>query len=145
MKTVAIVGVTILNGFLCALLFLMLTSCGWASGEAKHAAGSVVDCTKAKAKDAIKQFAPTVEQLVVNTVDAAGRADWNTIESATRDFSADVGGCVLQSVITRLLDPDIGPDGPQSSPLAIDRAELAHGWDELRQQRYGGSLFRGAQ
>ncbi len=133
-----------LNVLLFLALLLMLTSCSWFKSEAKNAGAAIVDCTTDKAQDAIEQFAPTVEQLIVNTVDAAGRADWTMIKSATKDFAADVGGCVLAATVTRLL-VEAHEAGVMSSPIAIDRAELAARWDELRATRYGGALFRGAQ
>ena len=144
MKTVATVALMMLNALLFVLLLLMICpGCSWFKGEAKHAGANIVDCTTDKAQSAIRQFAPTVEQLVVNTVDAAGHADWNMIESATKDFAADVGGCVLAATVTRLL-AEAHQSGVMSEPLAIDRAELAHRWDQLRLQRYGGALFKGA-
>lgn len=117
-------------------------ACGWLKGEATHAASSTVDCATARAKDAIRQYAPTLEQLVTNTLDSAGHADWNTIRSATEGYAIDTGGCVLQAVVTRLLTPVVEKLGaPASSPLELDRADLAHEWDELRLQRYGGATF----
>lgn len=143
MKKIATVTLMLFNAFLLALLFLIVTSCGFTKRHADYTITDVVDCTTSKAKDAIHQFAPTVEQLVVNTLDTAGHADWNTIESATKNFATDVGGCVLQATVTRLL-AEAHTAGVMSSPLEIDRADLARSWDQLREQRYSGVTFKGA-
>lgn len=146
MKAIVITAFAIVDAFLILLLVLLLTGCSWFKSEAKHAGSNIVDCTTSKAKSAIKEFAPTVEQLIVNTVDTMGRADWNMIEDTTKDFSADVGGCVLAATVAHLLEPIIprNPDAPQAELLEINRGELAHQWDQLRLTRYGGALFKGA-
>lgn len=143
MKTIVIVTFAILDAFLIALLVLILSGCSWFRSEAKHAGYTTIDCTTSKAKDAIKQFAPTVEQLIVNTIDTAGRADWNMVESATKDFAADVGGCVLAATVSRLL-AEAQQAGVMSAPIEIDHTDLARRWEQLRASRYGGALFKGA-
>lgn len=153
MKTVATVALMMINAFLLVLLVLLLISCSWFKSEAKHIAGNIVDCTTSKAKAAIKQYAPIVEHVVVMSLDAAGKAQWDIIKDTTSGLDAPdvsaaeraIGGCVIQSVINRLLDPFLDPDAPASSPLEVDKADLARGWDELRAQRYRGALFKGAQ
>lgn len=135
------------------ILAISLAACSLFKREVKSLAGNVVDCAGDEAKAAIDQYGPTVEHVVVTSLDAAGRADWEAIKSATSGFEAPtlgdakraLTGCVMQAVITRLLDPVIDPDAPASSPLEVDKAELAHGWDQLREQRYGGAIFKGAQ
>ena len=139
----------------CVVCLLVLsTSCSWLKGETKKAVADVVDCTTKQARSAIKQYGPTVESVVVDTLDAAGRADWNKIKSATSGLSAPslsvaeraVGGCVMQAVINRLLDPVLSnPDAPQSELIQVDKGELAAGWDQLRAQSYGGARFAGAE
>lgn len=132
---------------------LFLASCAWLKGETRKAAADVVDCTTAKAKAAITQYAPTVETVVIDSIDAAGQADWQKIKSATSGLSAPslddvtraIGGCVMQAAINRILDPIVRAGAPASEPIAVDRARLAAGWDEVRAKNFGGVHFKGAQ
>jgi hypothetical protein len=135
------------------LVLLVCSSCSWFKSEAKTVARDVVDCTTAKAKAAVVAYAPLVETVVIESIDAAGRADWTKIKTAASGVGSTVVdrgtrelfGCAMQAVVNRLLDPQLLEGRPQSEPVAVDRAALAAGWDETRTQLFGGVYFAGAQ
>lgn len=120
--------------------------CAAVKDEAKAAAKDAIDCTTKTAVEAISEFGPTVDEVVVNAIDSAGRLDAERVKSATKGFVTDTAKCVLASTLSRLMrPPSSDPNAPQSSPIAVD----LKGLHELRisvlgDQRYklpdGGTL-----
>jgi hypothetical protein len=51
-----------------------LAACTWLRSTGKEVAQGAVDCTKGAAADAVKQFAPLVENQLAGTVDGEGPA-----------------------------------------------------------------------
>lgn len=132
---------------------LVLTSCAWLKSNAKEAAADVVDCTTAKAKAAVVAFAPLVTSVVVDSIDAAGRADWTKLKSTTSGLGSaavdrgtrELFGCAMQAVVNRLTDPQLLEGRPQSEAVAVDPVALSSGWSAMRAEVFGGVHFKGAQ
>lgn len=128
------------------LLFAAVCGCGQLKEEGRAIAGDVVDCTKAEAVKAIEQYAPAVEQVIVDSIGGDGKLDKDRVLAATKTFGTNSAKCVLASTIHRLMSPPASsPDAPQSSPLAVDLAGLhSIRTEQLGAQRYklpgGGTL-----
>jgi hypothetical protein len=117
-------------------LVLVLTacsSCAWLKSESKAVADNVVDCTTAAAKDALTQYGPLM----------ADEVDWSRIKSTTKGLALSTGACVLASTVARYLAPHTGSaDAPQSEGLVVDATSLKLGWEQARNELYGGRQFK---
>lgn len=123
------------------LLLFGATYCGCSAvqEEAKNVAHDVVDCTKATAVKAITEYAPAVEQVVVDAIDGHGKLDKDRVKAATVKFASDDARCVLASVVARLMKPPASsPDAPQASPLAVDLGDL----QALHREQLGGLRYK---
>jgi hypothetical protein len=124
---------------LCAIAVLGLAACGWLRSESRETAKNVVDCTSAEVVGLRKQFAPVVEDLIVQATHDDGSVDWSRIKHATRGFAVSSGLCVLAHVVQRSLVPvQKALDAPQSSALEADPGALRAGFRELA----GGRTFK---
>lgn len=124
--------------FLFGLTFCT-ASCGQLKDEAKAVAKDVVDCTTATATQAIGEYAPAVEQVVIDSISGDGKIDKDRVKAATKSFATDTARCVLASVIARLMKPPSSdPNAPQSSPLAVDLVGL----EELRKEQLGALRYK---
>ncbi len=123
--------------------FVFVASCGiLSSSTAKGFGKDVVDCTTSSAKSTINQFGPVVASYLAHSVDGGGRIDWSSIKADTKSFGADVGGCVLASVVSDALHPKpVDPNAPKSSTLVLDPADLRAGFEDLRRSSLGGKTF----
>lgn len=113
--------------------------CNTLKEEARATAKSVVDCTTSTALQAINEFGPTVEAVIVNAIDSAGKVDVERVKSATKTYATDTARCVLAATIARFMKPpSLDPNAPQSSPLAVDLVAL----DGLRKDQIGGQRYK---
>jgi hypothetical protein len=127
-------------------LVLVLTacsSCSWLKSEAKATAGNVVDCTTASAKDAVTQYGPLMADVLVQATSDTGAVDWSRIKSTAKSLALETGACVLASTVARYLAPHTGSaDAPQSEGLVVDATSLKLGWEQARNELYGGRQFK---
>lgn len=144
MKSVLIRMVLVPAALVAFALFVFLPSCSAVKEEARATAKSVVDCTTSTALQAIKEYAPTLEQVLIDSVAGDGKIDRDRVKSAAMSYASDTARCVFASTVARLSRPPTpsSPDAPLSSPLAIDRADLADAWSEIRTTQFGGATFK---
>lgn len=120
-------------------VLLTLPGCAWSQHEARSVAGDVVDCTTKEATAKIAEFAPTVDDVLVNATASDGMLDKDRVKAATRGFATDTARCVLADAIARALSPKpADPNAPKASPLEADPAALRQVLDELG----GGRSYR---
>lgn len=130
------------------LLFVGTYFCGCNTikDEARATAKAVVDCTGKTIVQAIDEYGPTVEQVLLDAIDGQGKLDKDRATAAVKSYASDTAKCVLASTLARLLSPPKpNPDAPQSEPLTVDLAGLeALRKDQLGDVRYklpgGGTL-----
>jgi hypothetical protein len=128
--------------FFLTMCFFLL-SCAAARGAASGLAHDVVDCTTDKAKDAIHQLGPTLEDVIFNAADNLGRVNADRVKHATMNFAADVGGCAVFATMKRLRErPVPDPSAPQAEGLRLDAEGLDAAEERLRIEQYGGKRFR---
>lgn len=131
----------------------MSAGCGWLKSTAKDTAADVVDCTTAKAKAAVVAYSPLVTSVLVDSIDAAGRADWTKLKTTASGLSSaavdrgtrELFGCAMQAVINRLTDPQLLEGRPQSEGVLVDPVALSSGWSAMRVEVFGDVHFKGAQ
>lgn len=103
----------------------MLIGCAWFTSERKAVAGDVIDCTKAEAKNAITEFGPAIDALLVLATGGDGNIDTAQLGNAAKNFGKAVGGCVVADAVARALKPaPADPSAPKSSPLVADPVSL---------------------
>lgn len=119
---------------------LTLVACSWLKSETKHVAADVVDCTTDQALAVAKEYAPSVELAVRSQLSDVGKLDHTSFTELAKSFGTDAGRCVLARVVARLLVPS-GSDS-QSTPLAVDTADVAATWEAVRASVYGGQTFQ---
>lgn len=119
---------------------LTLVACSWLKSETKHVAADVVDCTTDQALAVAKEYAPSVELAVRSQLSDVGKLDHVSFTELAKSFGTDAGRCVLARVVARLLVPS-GNDS-QSTPLAVDTADVAATWEAVRASVYGGQTFQ---
>lgn len=114
-----------------AMLFFVMaiahtsTGCAWFKSESKAVATDVVDCTKASAVGAIKEFGPAIDALLLYATGANGVVSSEALEDAGKGFAKEIGGCVIADSIARALKPSLpDPNAPKSSPLVADPDSL---------------------
>lgn len=124
-----------------------LTFCGGCNtlkDEARATGKTLVDCTKSTALQAIGEYGPTVEQVILDSVAGDGKVDVERVKAVAKSYASDAARCVLAATVARLTAPPSAssPDTPQSEPLALDRAALAAAWTEIRTTQFGGAAFK---
>jgi hypothetical protein len=120
-----------------------LIGCTWLRSTGKEVAQGVVDCTKGSAADAVKQFAPLVENQLAGTVDGEGQLDKAKAKELLHGFEHELGGCVVAKAFAALLaPPKPDPAAPKSSPLYVDGRSARAVFEELRREQFGGRVFR---
>lgn len=125
------------------ILVVLCVSCSWFKSEARHAGATAISCTTDKAKAALAEFGPTVETVVRNAIDSAGKVDRASVKASAAGFAADVGGCVLRDVFARLGSMRSPlPGAPQSEPQAVDLDDAAAAWEELRREQFAGASYQ---
>lgn len=136
-----------MNKFLTWLLALMIltfctlafVACGQLKEEGKQLGAAVVDCTKDTAIKAIEEYGPTVEQVMIDSLNGTGKLDKERVKAATKTFASDTARCVLASTIARLMrPPSSSAAAPQSSPLVVDLVGL----QELRAEQLGDVRYK---
>lgn len=138
------VSLEMLVGAMCALFIvgtiMSVGGCAWLKSEAKETGKAAIDCVADQAaKQAIAEFGPTVDDVLVNATAADGSIDRARVKSATRAFATNAAKCVLADAILRALKPaDADPGAPKSSPLEASAAELLLLYAELA----GGKVYR---
>lgn len=123
------------------LLLFGATFCGCSAikDEASATARTVVDCTKATALEAIHEYGPTVEQVLVDAVNGDGKLDKDRAKAAVKTYASDTARCVLAATIARLMTPPSSdPAAPQAEPLQVDLAAL----QELRKEQLGDVRYK---
>lgn len=120
-----------------------LQSCSWLKSEGDAAKAAVVDCTTSTAHDAIKQFGPILDALLVQAADPNGKVNWTPVKDLGKGLGAELGGCVLATVVAHELAPaKPDPDAPKASPLELNAASLRDGFDEIRRAQFHGASFK---
>jgi len=134
-------------GMLLVLVSLagLAVGCAWLKGESKQVVSDVVDCTKANAANAIKEFGPVLDSLIIYATGGNGTVNGDAITSAAKNFGKEVGGCVLADAVARALKPAAtGSAAPKSSPLVSDpdslRRALAEAQPGVRFHTASGDL-----
>lgn len=135
---------------LCAILFLLAltvgvfgTACAWMKSETKHVAANVVDCSAARAKDAVQEFGPMAKQFVLDSLDNTGKPDTARFKDVAKSLKAEVGGCVMQAAVSEVLSLAAkAASGVMSSPVQVDSNALNAAWDDVRTTQYGGKTFQ---
>jgi hypothetical protein len=124
-------------------LAIALPACSWLRSTGKEVAHAAVDCTKGAAADAVKQFAPLLENELAGTVDGEGQLDAAAAKSLTKGFLKETGGCVAAKAFAALLTPPKpDPAAPKSSPLYVDGRSARAVFEDLRREQFGGATFR---
>lgn len=122
--------------------FIVITSCS--CGSIQKLGKDVLDCTVGSAAKAVDQYAPLLDEVVTNATRQDGSMDWSRIESATKNFEAATGGCVLASIVNRALHPaPPKPGAPQSEALVADPIALREGFERVR-VKLGGKTYKTA-
>lgn len=120
--------------------------CAWfttaASKESKAVAGDVVDCTKSEVtKNAITEFGPAIDALLVYATGGGGQLDAAQLGAGAKNFVKGVGGCVVADAIARALKPaPADPSAPKASPLVAEPGSLRNAMATL----YPGVKFHTA-
>lgn len=123
-------------------LLSLVSACSWFKSEGGALKDSVIDCTTSNITTLTKQFGPTVDALVLTSLDpSTGKMDWNPLKSAAKNFGADTGMCVLANAVSKLFAP-ASADEPQSSPLLVDKQSVLEGFNELRSSNANGKQFK---
>lgn len=123
-------------------LVIAMLSLGCTAADRRAIADNAIDCTKGAAASVVKQFAPTLDALLVSSIGGDGKVDRAELKEATRGFAKDVGMCVLADVVARALKPaPTDPNAPRSSPVEADRADLRAAFDELRAELGGNATY----
>jgi hypothetical protein len=130
------------------LIFVLLAAgvligCTWLRATGKEVAHGVVDCTKGAAADAVKQFAPLVENQLAGTVGSDGTLDKAKAKDILHGFEHELGGCVAAKAFAALLTPPKpDPAAPKSSPLYVDIGSARAVFEDLRREQFGGATFK---
>ena len=127
------------------VIALIVTSfaCTEIKDAARAGASILVDCTKGQAAKVVSELGPTVDSLLLESVDSDGKVDWQPVKDLAKGWTADIGGCVLSDVVARALKPrPEDPNAPKSSPLDLDLDALAAGFAKLRAEQFPGVTFR---
>lgn len=126
--------------WLAPIMFLLgLSCCSTIKDEAAATGKAIVDCTKASAVQAIHEYGPTVEQVLVDAVNGNGKLDKDRATAAVKTYASDTARCVLAATIARLMKPPSSdPEAPQSSPLQVDLAGL----QDLRRDQLGDVRYK---
>lgn len=115
-----------------------LVGCAWFTSERKAVASDVIDCTKAEAKNAITEFGPAIDALLVLATGGDGNVDTAQLGNAAKNFGKAVGGCVVADAVARALKPaPADPNAPKASPLVADPGSLRNAMASL----YPGTKF----
>jgi hypothetical protein len=124
-------------------LLAVSVSCAQVKDEGKQLAHDVIDCTTANAHTLTDQFAPVVDSLLRHATGGDGSIDWAPVRAATKSFAQAAGGCVLATVIARLMRPRpaADPSAPLAAPLEVDQAALLAGFGDLRRELFPGKRF----
>jgi hypothetical protein len=126
-----------------AIVVASLAACTWLRSTGKEVAQGVVDCTKGSAADAVKQFAPLVENQLAGTVDSEGQLDKAKAKELLHGFEHELGGCVAAKAFAALLaPPKPDPAAPKSSPLYVDGRSARAVFEDLRREQFGGATFK---
>jgi hypothetical protein len=122
-------------------LVIFMVACGPKTTALVHdGRGVVVDCATDNAKQLTKQFAPTVEQLILLARGQDGKVDTGTLKSSVASFGADTGWCVLENTVARILSRVGSAGAPMSSPEEI--AGLQGTLAELRAELHPGVTYK---
>lgn len=120
------------------LLLLLFAGCSFLKAEAKQTGHAVIECVGSEAKQAIKTYGPTVDDVLVNATASDGSIDKARVKDATRGFVTNTAKCVLIDAIARALNPaPADPAAPKSSPLEANPAAL----HELAAELGGGATY----
>lgn len=129
-------------GFL-IVMFCLGAACETAKDAAKGAGKAVVDCTKGHAADTVRELGPVMERVVLDAVNPDGRVNWAPVKEVAKEFTTEVGGCVLAHAVARIMTV-VREGGAQSSDLQVNRAQLAEDFAALRVELFGGARFKTA-
>jgi hypothetical protein len=134
-----------LIGFRLVLLFLFgvsfcVPACGPLKDEGRAAAKNVVDCTTSTALQAIEEYSPTLEQVLVDRALPDGTLDRDHVKSVAKRYASEAARCVLAATFKRLMTPPSG-DAPQSA-AAVNPFAASRAWEELRARELGGATFK---
>jgi hypothetical protein len=118
-------------------------ACSWLKSQGDIAKAAVVDCTTSTAHDAISQFGPALDAQLVQATDPNGKVNWQRMKDLSKGLRAELGGCVLATVVAHELAPDKpDPNAPKSSPLELDATSLRQGFDDIRRAQFHGATFK---
>lgn len=119
-----------------------LASCECASTQkALEFAGDVVDCARQADPKAAAELGPLVEALLLQTV-TGSQLDWTAVKALAKDFSPELGGCLIAEATARLLNPRAPlPGAPKSGGVVLDPVALRAGFRELAAARFNNLKF----
>lgn len=122
------------------VLIMTLSGCSWFKSQGTTLKQSVVDCTKALAKEEIKQWTPMVKQVIVRATDGEGKIDWPSLDDATQALKAEAF-CVVKKTVVDLIAQATQLGAPSSSEVQLNAAEALTGLSELQARRYPDVTF----
>lgn len=142
-KSAAQVAAKSAGPMLVLIVAIALGACSWAKGQEQIAKTATVDCTKSTAHDAVTQFAPILDALLVQATTPDGKVQWGPLEDLTKNLGAELGGCVLAEVVAHELAPQAPATGaPKAAILVLDPGSLRAGFEQIRTKRFGGATFK---
>lgn len=115
-------------------------SCASVKDEGRAIAKNVVDCTTSTAQQAIEEYSPTLEQVLVDRALPDGTLDRDHVKSVAKRYASEAARCVLAATFRRLMTPPSG-DAPQSA-AAVNPFAASRAWEELRAGELGGATFK---
>lgn len=136
------------------VLALIATSCRLGvGGGTGSVAGDVVDCTVGVARQHSDEYGSLVEAVLRAATDAEGAVDWATVRAAVGGFGKETGGCVLATVVARLIAlggedarNSLSSSAPSPAPPRSSRESarliLLDGFNEIRSSVLGSARFR---
>lgn len=124
------------------LMCAMATSCAKVDAIGNAGKALIVDCAKPATVAIINELSPMVESTLIEYVDGDGKIDWSGFKDAGQRWTANLGGCLVSSVVDRLMKPPSNdPNAPKSSNVEIDREALRQGFEQWKALRFGGVTF----
>jgi hypothetical protein len=139
-------GAKILPVALLVLLFgavALSSGCSWFKSTGKRAAQSYVDCMQPAAIKLAIELKPTFRDLLKNATQNDGKIDWTPVRAAASSLTTPATRCAFSTVVAEAMRAvKNAASGVMSSPLDVDKADLAAGFESIRADFYGGETYK---
>lgn len=134
-----------MKGAVILLLVCAALGCDTLKSAGNAGKDLLIDCTRKETAAVVGEMAPLVETVLIQSADSSGKVSWDPLKDLGKRFTADVGGCIVADVVSRVLRPaPADPSAPQLAPLAVDLEQLRADFDAFKAQRFGGVTFKTA-